>query len=503
MKICFLLQRRFAYIGHEIAKILKEDYGVKEFCGYSYMRSSFNFLKSQTDIKYTQLLHDEEIHKQYKTEKLDLDFLRSLEENYGLPNLWPYIYIDRIVRYNMFLREYPYDTPSYTHEEMLKILQIRARAIIKFFDEEKPEVVIFSLVGGIADMLLYEIARKRGIKTLVLYQTRVGIRQTVSQEYGTFSYVIDVFKKLQSGQNADPRYHQEAQTFLNEFRNKPTPYSNIDTPDLKPVTRRKQFKFLIPNNLIRGISWIFTVWKNYLLNPHRDDYDTVKPWHYLIDKIRRKLRILVGFEKFYDEPDYTEDYAFFPLQYEPEKASMLYAPFYTDQLWLAKLFARSLPANYKLYIKEHPAMFGFRTHKYYKELKKIPNVKIVRPTLKSFDLIRRTKLTITTTGSGGWESILFKKPVITFGKVFYNELSAVKHCSNPEILPFIVRDQLTNHKHNEKELLNMLTAICQESAIMDIVRMWDVEGAANMDKKGDQLSPLVNYIAQKLNLPAK
>ncbi len=33
MKGCFLLQRRFAYLAHEIAKGLKEEYGMTEFCG--------------------------------------------------------------------------------------------------------------------------------------------------------------------------------------------------------------------------------------------------------------------------------------------------------------------------------------------------------------------------------------------------------------------------------------------------------------------------------------
>jgi hypothetical protein len=34
MKVCFYLQRRFAFLGHEMAVLLKEKYGVKDFCGY-------------------------------------------------------------------------------------------------------------------------------------------------------------------------------------------------------------------------------------------------------------------------------------------------------------------------------------------------------------------------------------------------------------------------------------------------------------------------------------
>ena len=56
MKICFLLQRRFAYIGHNLAVLLKEKYGITEFCGYVYLRSSYDFLKQQSF--FTNLLPD-------------------------------------------------------------------------------------------------------------------------------------------------------------------------------------------------------------------------------------------------------------------------------------------------------------------------------------------------------------------------------------------------------------------------------------------------------------
>lgn len=500
MKICFLLQRRFAYIGHALAQVLKDRHGINEFCGYVYLRSSYDFLAKQQDIKYTKLLLDEEVHKQYKDEKLDKKFLDALEKQYGLPNLWPYVYLDRVVRYNMLVREYPYDTPAYSHEDMLKIVQVKAKAIIKFLDEEKPDVIFFSVIAGIGSLLLYEIAKKRGIKTLVLYVTRVGIRQTVSQEYGTLSYVIDYFKKLQNSPAADEPYRQEASEFLKKFRDAPTPHSSVDSLDARPITRRRQFKFLSPQRFIRGLGWLITLSKNYLLDKHRNDYDNIKPWHYLLDKAKRKIRVFIGYGDLYDQVDLNEDYAFFPLQFEPEKASMLYAPFYTDQLWLAKLIARSLPAQYKLYIKEHPAMFGFRTRRFYKELKKIPNVKIIKPTVTSFDIIKNAKLTITTTGTAGWESILLKKPVITFGKVFYNELSMVKHCISAEMLPAIIKDQLENFKHDENELLNLIAAIYKESASVDIIKLWDVEASANVDKKKEQFVPLVDYIASKLTI---
>jgi hypothetical protein len=62
MKGCFVLQRRFAYLGHELAILLKGR-GVDEFCAYAHMRESSDFLKSQGDIGYKSIMLDEEIQK--------------------------------------------------------------------------------------------------------------------------------------------------------------------------------------------------------------------------------------------------------------------------------------------------------------------------------------------------------------------------------------------------------------------------------------------------------
>ena len=209
---------------------------------------------------------------------------------------------------------------------------------------------------------------------------------------------------------------------------------------------------------------------------------------------------MIGFNDFYDEFNEKDEYAFYPLQLDPEAASMMLAPFYTDQLWLIKQIARSLPINYKLYIKEHPAMFGYRPRCFYKELKKIPNVKIVKPSLSSFDLIKNAKLIATITGTAGWEAMLMKKPIITFGNVFYNKLSMAKQCKTMEDLPYLVKNQIENFRYDEKELINFITAIFQESAEVDLTQIWDIEGGSKMEKKEQKLVPLVDLIAKKLDL---
>src|SRR3989344_9429233 len=182
MKLCLYLQRRFAPIGHELAVMLRDTYGVREFCGYVETYESMQFLRSQKDIRYTGLLLEEDIVAQYKDEPLDYDYLDRIESAYGIPNLWPYINHDRVIRYNLFTRSYPQDKSRYTREEMLRMLQCTARAVEKFLDEEKPDAIFFSVVTGIGSFLLYEMAKKKGLKRLCLYNQRLEERYALCDD---------------------------------------------------------------------------------------------------------------------------------------------------------------------------------------------------------------------------------------------------------------------------------------------------------------------------------
>lgn len=495
MKICFVLQRRFAYSGHAIIKTLKKKYGVNEFYGYVLTRQSFDYLKSQKEIEYSQLLLDEDIHNRYKNEPLDLTYIKWLEKEYGMPNLWRYIEVDRIIRYNMLVREYPYNTPRYSHEEMMRILQVKAKAIILFLKETAPDAIVFAVVGDMSTLLLYHIAKKMNIKILFIRNSRIDEMFAITDYYQGMSSIEETFKR-----GPKDAYIEKARAYLNKFREKPVPPAAIDSPKEKPTTRRLQFRFLHPKGLLRSLSWFVQMSWEYAKNPHRDDYSEIKPWHYVIDRVKRKVRVLRGFNNLYDTINLKEDYAFFPLQLEPELGSLLLCPFYTDQLWLAKQIARSLPVHFKLYIKEHPAMFGYRPQSFYEELKKIPNVKLIDPCFFSFNITKNAKLIFTQTGSVGWEGLLYKKPIITFGDVFYNNLPMSKKCVAIENLPHIIQEHLEHFQHDEEALIRFIGAAIQESANVDLTRIWEVLGGGEMEKKEQELVPMADLIATTLNL---
>lgn len=499
MKACLILQRRFAYVGHAMAKVFKEKYGVNQFCAYTDLGASLEFLQSQTDIAYTDIFFEPEVRSRYQTEKLDLDYLKKLEKEIGIPNLWAYLEIDRSIRYGQLFRDYPHNTPHYTHEEMMRILQAEAKAIMKFLEKEKPNLIIFTVITDVSTLLFYHLAKKIGIKTFFIQTVRVGTRYTITENYENFSFLKGTFEALQNKKISLPSERKKALEFLASFRANPAPHCKYDTPSARPLSRSKQFLFLLPQNTLKSIYWFFKTGLEYFRWGIKGDH-VRNPWHFLVDRLKRKWRVLIGFEDLYDKVDPADEFAFFPLQQEPEMALMLFAPFSNDQLWLAKQIARSLPLHYKLYVKEHPAMFGYRTRQFYKELKKIPNLKLIHPSVNGLDLITKAKIIATITSTAAWEGALLKKPAITFGDTFYNDLPMVKKCLAAADLPQVVKNQLENFHYDEEALLNLLTAIFKESVDVDLSTIWQMEGGGQVEKNKTAITSLVNFIAGKLGL---
>lgn len=498
MKGCFILQRRFAYrIGHQLAILLKEKHVVDEFCAYVHLRSSYDFLAGQKDIPYTNLILDEEIQKRYKHEVLDLAYLRHIEKEYG--NVWRFINVDRVIRFGQLVREYPYDTSPYTHEELLRIVQVYAKAIIAFLDEEKPDFIFSYQPGALGSLLFHAIARKRSIPILSVIFPLTRNRIAVSERYERWSGLEEIYEKnLGIPLKNIPQYEQ-ATSFISEFRNKPSVYSNVYISLVKYGTWR-QFDFLLPQKFLRTLYYnMYRIFADWIGDAkRRTDYTTIHPGWHLFDRVKRKLRNLRGVDDLYDEFDPEREFTFYPLHYEPELALLLWAPFDTDQLAIVKRVAQSLPVGMDLYVKEHPQMTVYRPRSFYKELKKIPNVKLLRTEIPSFDIIRKCRLVTILSGAIGWEASLLGKPVITFGEVFYNAFPPILHSDTPCELPALVQKQLSAPPQDDEILTRFVAALMEDSAECDLLYLWEIEKDAT--KVRAALVDFSDLIARKIRL---
>ena len=499
MKGCIVLQRRFAPIGHAIALELKNKYEVNEFCGYVIARNAEYFAKSRKDIVYTHLLMDEDLRNRSKKEKLDIEYLKRIESEYGFPNLWPFIAIDRTLMMDIPRKEYSISpAPPYTHEEMLKILQIKFREIIKFLKKERPDFIIGVNVGSIGAMILYYVAKKEGIKFYTAENAKIGNRITFSDDYKTLSGMENIFTDIRKRNYESPN-RKEAERFLKRFRDNPEPPAFAI--EEKENGRWEKIASL-PLKFLRSLSFTIKSVILYAKNPRKEDMTTENPFFLFRNKLIRKIRGLRNLQALYDAVDLKEDFAYFPLHFEPEITTLLYAPFYTDQINLIRQIAKSLPIHFKIYVKEHPSMLEYRPTEYYRELKKIPNLKLINPKQSSLDLIKNSKMIVTISGTAGFEASLLKKPVITFGDIFYNCLSFVKKCGPIEELPNLVKKQLENFQYDEKEMVDFLSALFEDTTALDLSNAWGSGDGNQLEAmvKQPEFHKFVASLAHKLNL---
>jgi len=481
---------------------IKKEFPETEFCALVSMRESMEFLENQEDISYTSLILEQDLFKKIGETVLDTDYIHWLEKEYGIPNLWPYVYIDRLIMNGQLVREYPYDKALLSHEDMLKYVQILARAIIEFLDKEKPDALAISVIGSIGSSLLYHIARKRGIKTITFHHACIDNRIVLTDYYKNFSWVKERFNEINDGRISPEQ--KNAEEFIQTFRDKPKTYIAASDPSYKnQASRSAHVQFLKPQNLLKSIPWHFVTLIKDLKKTRRGDYSDIFIWWAVWDKIVRKTRGLIGYSDLYSPVDPTERFAYYPLHFEPEITTLLYAPYYTNQIQLVKAIARSLPLDMKLYVKDHAPMLGYRKRSYYKEMLKIPNIKLINPNVRGLDLLQKTELTFTITGTSGWESILLKKPVINFGYYFYNDIPGVKYSEGFEQLPYLVKEQLEEWKHDEKAIVNYVSALLEDSVPADYAYLWDNAESLKEVRENDGITALSRLLAKKLGLSKK
>ncbi len=146
------------------------------------------------------------------------------------------------------------------------------------------------------------------------------------------------------------------------------------------------------------------------------------------------------------------------LQLTPEASTCSQVPEYADQEYLIEQIAMHGKYGYTIVVKEHPACFGNRLPRFYKELSLLPNVVLLPKSFPTRDLILRSEAVIVATAtSPGLESLATGVPVICFGKPFFNICKNTYRCETPEQL----WDLLAEISYSEDERIKFLAAMHQ------------------------------------------
>ena len=99
----------------------------------------------------------------------------------------------------------------------------------------------------------------------------------------------------------------------------------------------------------------------------------------------------------YNDFNFDDYYAYFPLQFQPEATTDLWNPWLNNQIETSRILAQAMPGDFRLVVKEHPAMLGRRSYSFYEKLLKSPNVVLVDPYNNShIESIKNSRIVITS-----------------------------------------------------------------------------------------------------------
>jgi CDP-glycerol glycerophosphotransferase (TagB/SpsB family) len=138
-------------------------------------------------------------------------------------------------------------------------------------------------------------------------------------------------------------------------------------------------------------------------------------------------------------------FIFLPLQQEPERSLLIGAPDYVNQIKTVEYVSKCIPKNYLLFVKEHPTQGpgrGWRKISDYQTMQNNPKVRLVHPSIPANEIIAKSKLVISVSGTLALESAFFNKPSITFADNDYTLISSISRLESKNELRGLIEDSL-------------------------------------------------------------
>ena len=416
-KILFWMDSNLLYFG--ITKYFQEKYDAKYFAITDFSEQLEKSFCKQNIIKFDKIWNYRE-NVFLKNKKPDFEYLEKFEKLTKI-GLWKLAYSERIFyNYNKY--------HQFSEQEILGILEQECRFFERVLDEVKPKFLVIKMVDYHHSQLLCEICKSRGIRILTLSPTRFGDRYMITEEAGLLDPLEEIKLDVTKFKNFE------------ELREMIKKYSN------QQLNHGKKFK---SSKLVQFRASLIFFLKVCNRNYRKHIFHTGRT---RLNVFKNELKLLIDRNSRYNflnkisisNLPTNEKFIYFTLHSEPERALLFPAPFYMNQLSVIQNVSKSIPAGYKLYVKEHPTqrIFGWRNKNWYKELTKLPNVKIIHPNVSNEKLLKKCSLVISIGGTVGLEGSFFNKPSIVFADVIYSMIKSFTKIQNLSELPKIIRSSL-------------------------------------------------------------
>jgi hypothetical protein len=398
----------------------------------------YNFKENLPEVKLYDLINlCNEFNEKITQNNIDLNYLEGIEKDYcKFKNLNLQLTSSQLTTRHFHTRFFFNPT---TFEQNQIFLELGYKRVIQVLDEFEPDVILDIEDGELLRTILNEVAFKRQIPC-------VNIDYPRFEGYKIPTYCLGVKKENYLSLEYARYYAKPTEELINEYEYVMDFRSGDDimSREFKGTTT-SQYEpdswYIISKNLVEKILYFWSVYissGNLKLKRKRQILYSNPIKHFLFYlKVEIKRQYLFRKNRYFENPELNEPYVYMPLHLIPESTTFVKAPFYINELNIIEQVSKSLPINWKLYVKEHQAMVGERSLSFYSEVKKFPNVKLVKFNYYNDPKpwIQNAKGVIAISGTGAYEASMLGKQSIVFADVPFTLIEGVHHVHSFEELP--------------------------------------------------------------------
>ena len=415
-KIIFWMNDALALVG--LPKTLQEKHNFDIYAILDVTDKQKKFFQKQELIKFSKIwfFHD---YISKVTKKPDTKYLKLIEKKHKI-DLSLLASNERF--FNKWNKYY-----KFSSDEKLLILEQECKLFEKILDEVQPDFLITAQTTLHHNHLFYEICKARGIKVLMIRSSFFVGKHIISSEFDSIDNT-QINGKFHFNSLVDIQNYLKKYDSTNKVKLELENLLASKTDFLKAI-----LKFLVSSN---------TNVKTHYTYYGRSKFAVLKGTIFSI--IKKRFRESFINKNLIRDIKNKKSLIYFPLQIEPERSLLIQAPNYTNQIEVITNIVKSLPAGYELYVKEHPANVfrEWRSVDDYKKIMKLPNVKLIHPSVKSEDLIIKSSLVITISSTSGLEAAFHNKPSIIFADLDYSILPSVHKIKAIDELPYAIKTSL-------------------------------------------------------------
>ncbi|TGK30934.1 hypothetical protein EHQ12_10770 [Leptospira gomenensis] len=374
----------------------------------------------------------------------------------------------------------------FPYRQRIEYYYSELRYWIGIVDSLKPDVFVsYVIPHAVTDYILYAVCKEKKIPVLMVDATAVVDRYfLIINSIENHSFFISERLKTNRKKKSET-IEKDVEQFIGKLKSSYElaipKYMNMqkDHSSKNPFWKEKwdDFKILIDGIFSKSRPFGKQHVKFNTI-PIKRNGATLNQISFILYKYwsnHNRRRLLRLYRNLSASPSFDEKYIYFAANYQPEATTSPSSGIYANLVLIIRLLSSLLPADWKIYYKEHPATFWSiteahmsRDEEYYRLLSEIPKLRIIPTEVPSFDLIDHAAAVASATGTAVLEGVVRGKPGLLFGESWFCGMKSIFRIHSREDLKRALDKIQTGYRPNEKEIREYLYAAC-EAAFPDLL----------------------------------